>query len=349
LNLVGDGEKSAMDASPMGLSLWAESLQNSKIFLKDCLWEGDRLPPEAFAAHALVLAGPRRPLGEERERALMDFLARGGKLLALQDPMVVGLSRGALAPLGLEMPWGLVVAPGSALAGAEDFFVVSRDYPAHPITMGLAQPVVWPLAGAVAAIEPPREAAGPLGVGAEQKEDGEHKGEGAAVGSEPRGDGAEKQEGQAAKVKGAGAPEGSGPLSHTWALAATSEAAWLETDGASLANRSHRYQAESDLRGPLTLASATSISGGGRLVLAADADLAANAFITYAGNLALLDNMLFWLLGAQEELPPPPAVVWLDVTDAKARALFWLPAVIWPLAVVAVWGRFYLRRRRLGS
>jgi hypothetical protein len=315
LNLMGDGEKSVLDSSPMGLSLWAESLQNSKIYLKDCVWAGEALPPEAWAAHALILAGPRRPLGEERERALMDYLEKGGKLLALQDPMVVGLSQGALAPLGLDLPWGLLVAPDATWAGTEDFFIVSRDFPAHPITAGLSQPVVWPLAGAVAAT--PAAGGGQAGQGE----------------SGPGG-------------PGEAGPEEGEPLSHTWVLALTSDAAWLETDRASLAGRSHRYQAGADLPGPLALASATSIAGGGRLALAADADLAANAFIAYAGNLAFLDNMLYWLLGAQEELPAPPAIAWLDLTHAKARALFWIPVVLWPLAVVLAWGRCYLGRRR---
>jgi hypothetical protein len=153
LNLMGDGEKSVFDASPMGLSLWASSLEKSKIHLKDCLWAQPALPPEAWAAHALVLAGPRRPLGEAREAALMDYLSKGGKLLIFQDPMVVGFRSAALRELGLSLPWGLVVDPYAAWAGTEDFFVISRDFPAHPLTMGLTQPVVWPLAGAVAAAQ----------------------------------------------------------------------------------------------------------------------------------------------------------------------------------------------------
>jgi hypothetical protein len=74
----------------------------------------------------------------------------------------------------------------------------------------------------------------------------------------------------------------------------------------------------------------------------ADADLASNGFITFAGNQALLDGALYWLLEAAEP-PPPPRVVWLDLTHAKARALFWIPTVIWPLVVVWIW---YLRHRR---
>jgi hypothetical protein len=256
----------------------------------------------------------------------MEYLARGGKLLILQDPMVAGFNAGALAPYGLSMPWGLAVDPGAAWAATEDFFLVSRDFPAHPLTMGLTQPVVWPLAGALVASAPP-EGAAPVGPGG-------------------TGDPAPSAaDGLAGTEADAGAAE-TGPASHTWAVALSSEAAWLETDRTSLAGRTHRYQPGGDLPGPLVLASATTIEGGGRLVLAADADLAANAFISYAGNQALLNSMVFWLLGAQEDLAPPPPTAWLDITHAKARALFWIPTVIWPLAVLLWWYRRYLRRRR---
>jgi hypothetical protein len=304
LNLMGDGEKSVLDQSAMGLSLWAESLQASKVYVRDCLWAGTELPPEALAAHALILAGPRRPLGEDRERALMGYLANGGKLLLFQDPLVVGFSARALAPIGLEAPWGLMVDPGAAWAATEDFFVVSRDFPAHPITVGLARPVVWPLAGAIVPVAAPRPS--------------------------EAGD-------------GPGRPEA--PPSHTWSLARSSSSSWLETDPASVADRSHRYQAKIALPGPLPLASATTLEGGGRLVLAADADLAANGFIVYAGNKGFLDRALYWLLGAQEELGAPAEAVWLDLSEAKARALFWIPAVIWPAAVVVAWLLWLLRRR----
>jgi hypothetical protein len=126
----------------------------------------------------------------------------------------------------------------------------------------------------------------------------------------------------------------------------SSDVAWLETDGPSLRDRSHRYQAGVDLPGPVTLASATTLAGGGRLVLAADADLAANSFIVYAGNLAFLQSALYWLLGAQEELQPGFEVHWLDLTHSRARALFWIPTVIWPVLVFLAWRFYYVRRRR---
>ena len=380
LNLMGDGEKSALDESPMGLSLWAAHLEESKIYLKDSLFAGDNLPPEAWAAHALLLAGPRRPLGEEREKALMDYLSKGGKLIILQDPMVVGFRAASLSGLGIDMPWGLAVDPDATWAGTEDFFIVSRDFPAHPVTMGLVQPVVWPLAGALVATNPasgPASESGDLESGSDSLNAAEAQNlassdknsetpmnsasdaspdsgkiaasEKASASVEPNASVNPSASVNPTSAENAAAldqADSGDPPSHTWSVALSSDAAWLETDRISLSERNHRYQAKIDLPGPLTLASATTVAGGGRLVLAADADLASNAFIVYAGNMAFLDNALYWLMGAQEELYSSAPIHWLDLTYAKARILFWLPTVVWPVLALIVWLRRYLGRRR---
>ncbi|MDR1545517.1 MAG: GldG family protein, partial [Deltaproteobacteria bacterium] len=114
-NLMGEGEKSALDRSPQGLSRWAESLAASRVHVVDRLWNGEPLPATLDAA---VLAGPRAPLDEVRLAALLDYLARGGRLFIMQDPLTAGFDVEALAPLGLSMPPGLAVDPESAWSGA---------------------------------------------------------------------------------------------------------------------------------------------------------------------------------------------------------------------------------------
>jgi hypothetical protein len=300
-NLIGEGEKSVLDRSPMGLSNWAESLMGSKVYLQDLAWPGPNLPNEALAAGALILAGPRRPLGEEKEKALINFLARGGRLMILHDPLVIGLDPEALSPLGLSLAWGLAVDPEAAWAGTDDYFIVGQNFPAHPLTLGLVQPVVWPLAGAIN----PKEGFGDNS-----------------------------------------SPEPNPLTGHTWAVAMSSDSSWLETDLESISGRNHRFQAGQDPIGPLVLATATTLTSSGRLTLTADADLAANGFLPYAGNLNFVNNMLFWLLGAEDDLALPSSGIWLDIDKTKARLLFWLPTVFWPIAVVVIW-YFGFRRPRL--
>jgi hypothetical protein len=296
-NLVGDGEKSTQDLSPLGLAAWSASLEKRKIFLRDFFWAPDApLPREGDGA---ILAGPTAALTPEKNSALLNYLAQGGKLMALQDPLAPGLDPEAFSPLGLVLAPGLLVDPETAWAGTNDFFPVSSNFPAHPATVGLTQPVVWPLAGAILKAEGFEETADP--------ED---------------------------------------PLAgHTWAVALSGPESYLETDLAAIAKRRPKLDSQADPAGPLALATATSLAGGGRLALLADSDLAANAFVGNPGNRALMDGLLGWLLGAQDDLAPSSPGESFYVSQNLARAMFWLPAVVWPSLAVLAWALYYRRRR----
>ena len=360
-NLMGDGEKSVLDQSPAGLSRWAASLIGDKIYLLDLAWPGDALPPEAPLAGALVLAGPRTPLGPEREKALMDYVIGGGKLLILQDPMVAGFDPAALSVFGLDMPLGLAVDPEAAWAGTQDRFIVGREFPAHPITLSLEQPVVWPLSGALTLADPAATPApvdnrdipvltlaNPTGGPAPVVDDdipvlrlGQDPTNGSVL--------AEPAPSETAKPAVSATPASDDPpiRFHTWAVALSSEASWLETDLDSIATGDHRYQAGQDQNGPLVLSTATSVSGGGRLAIAADADLAANGFIGYGGNAAFLTNALFWLMGAEDDLPATERRgIALIINHRRAQLLFWIPSVFWPMLALIVWYVRYRSRRR---
>jgi hypothetical protein len=298
-NLVGDGEKSVQDPSPLGMSLWSQHLERQKIFLRDHIWAPNAPLPQGGAA--LILASPKTALSEDKNAALIHFLAQGGRLLALQDPLTLGIDPAAFQDLGLTLAQGLVVDPETAWAGTDDLFPVNFDFPAHPATIGLSQPVVWPMAGAILAAEnlpepEPTEANNPL------------------AGS-------------------------------SWAVARSSPESYLETDRVALAERRPKLDPELDPAGPLILATASALASGGRLALLADSDLAANLFITNPGNLAFMDNLIYWLLGAEDGLPTAPQGTFFNVTQNRARAMFWLPVVVWPLFATLVWLIYYQRRR----
>ncbi|MDR1920308.1 MAG: GldG family protein [Candidatus Adiutrix sp.] len=141
------GEKMVQDQGPGGLSRWAEDLASRRVAALDYYWaDGTPLPAEAAA---LVLVGPRAPLGEWREERLLNYLKGGGKVLLMVDPLTVAVSADFWRPFGLKQADGLVVDPEKNMAGTGDGFVVSQDYPTHPLTASLGgRPVVWPLAGA---------------------------------------------------------------------------------------------------------------------------------------------------------------------------------------------------------
>ncbi|MDL2227140.1 GldG family protein [Deltaproteobacteria bacterium OttesenSCG-928-M10] len=290
------GEKMVGDQGPGGLSRWAEDLGGRRILALDYHWlEGQPLPPEASA---LVLAGPRAPLGQFREAMLLSYLTNGGKLMILADPLTVALSPDFWAPFGLKYPDGLVVDPETNLAGTDETFIAANDYPGHPLTRGLAGPTIWPIAGALQTL----------------------------------------------------AEDGHAALPATaYAVAMTSASAWLETNPASLRDGSLRYQPDQDIPGPLALAVAVEIEGGGRLLALADSDLAANSFQGFPGNRNLTGASLHWLLDGQSAtLTVRDSSQSLAFGRTSARLVFWLPAVVWPALVVSLWFIYY-RRRRLGG
>jgi hypothetical protein len=453
--LMGEGSKSAADSGPQGLSVWARHLARRKIYLRDWEWTPGRpLPREA---HALVYAGPRMPPDPEKESDLLDYLARGGKLMSLNDPMMAALDPGLFSPLNLRLPEGLVVDMTKTWAGTDNSFIISEDFPAHPATLGMREPVIFPIAGAVFSAETKtagpedtgeQEAAaevigdsaggtegadgteGPDGTalagGAEgadgadgadgtEGEDGTEGPDGTALAGGAEGadgaavsDGAEsadnalnygnnvtrREEGgthevsagteakqpetdgtevSLAEAAGTEAPgtDGSGTggmtdatgnhpddaeasendpfVGHTWAVALTSEMAFLETDRASIGRRDARFSRDSDVSGPLALASATTLANGGRLVLAADSDFPSNAYIGFAGNMDFATGLLSWLVGAEDDLKGPRRGTVLTVTDSLARLFFWGPVVFWPLMALSVWGWFFFRRRRAAA
>jgi hypothetical protein len=364
------------------------------------------------------------PVDEAKERELLRYVARGGRLMSLNDPLVAALSPGLFSPLSLRLPEGLTVDQSMSWAGTRDSFVLSADFPAHPSNLGQREPVIFPLAGAVfvrdisapSSQDPPAEGEAPQGSEGSPSGDGDEA-PGAAGGDEaPAAAGSDEAPataggdeapaaaggdeapsaaggdeapsaagndeapsaagggeapaaagndeapatagggeapwaaeggGAASDENAPGAADGVGEiLGHTWAVAITSPAAFLETDRASVGRGEPRFDRGSDPHGPLVLASATSVVGGGRLVLAADSDFASNAYIGFAGNLDFATGLLSWLVGDEDDLAAPRRGTTLAVSDSVARALFWGPTVFWPLLILSVWGAYFLRRRR---
>jgi hypothetical protein len=389
--LMGEGAKSSMDTGPRGLSAWAGHLARRKIYVRDWEWAGDApLPPEA---HALVYAGPRMPPDPAKERELLDYLARGGRLMSLNDPMVAALDPALFAPLSLRLPEGLVYDQTRNWAGTDDAFIVADDFPAHPATLGMRGPVIFPLAGAVFTRDiaaggtagsgeapgtsgTPRNGGDPAGTDAPGNAEGsaapegggngapgaaqpgspgdatgteDFGGEGAVPASPADATGTEDSGGGGA-VPAQPADAGTGSiLAHSWAVALTSGAAFLETDRASIGRGEPRFDRERDPAGPMVLVSATTLAGGGRLVLAADSDFASNSYIGFAGNLDFATGLASWLVGDEDDLSGPRRGTVLMLTDSVSRLLFWGPVVFWPLLVLSVWGVFFLRRRKASA
>ncbi|MDR2351048.1 MAG: GldG family protein [Deltaproteobacteria bacterium] len=358
LNLMGEGERSVLDEGPRGMANLAGRAREKNVFLRDHPFDEKALPR---GADALMVAGPLMPLSPEKEKLLLDYANAGGKLFLLADPLVATFSEDFLNAFGLYLPDGVVIDRDKSWAGTDDTFVISTDFPGHPITRGLRDPIVWPVSGAVRAKIPPVRDGG----GEEKDEEiiGTAGGAGAGIGI-----GIESGIGTASgtmteTVSADGttdgteaAPEtGSAPgtnfpvlAGHTDALALSGPASWLETDKLSLRDKLVRYEEGKDPPGPLVLASATTLVSGGKMVLAADSDLASNSRSNFAGNMSFLERSLFWLLDLEPTLAGTRQGSVLQVTDFVARLFFWLPVIFWPLFALIGWLAFRAKRRGSG-
>jgi ABC-type uncharacterized transport system involved in gliding motility auxiliary subunit len=155
----GHGEKDLQGAQPAGYNGIAAGLTSSNFVVdKVVLAQQGGVPPDA---DVLVIAGPKTDfLGPEVD-AVKAFLAKGGKLLVLLDPV---LKADQPQPAGLQAllkDWGidagndviLDVSGMGRLIGTDESVPVAASYPPHPITEGFNLLTAYPLARSMSPVE----------------------------------------------------------------------------------------------------------------------------------------------------------------------------------------------------
>ena len=143
-------------------------------------------------------------------------------------------------------------------------------------------------------------------------------------------------------------------------LVESTEQSWAESGDLS---GTIKFDADSDIRGPVPLAVALSSPASSprgeavamdtlrqetRIVVVGDSDFASNSYFGFSGNKDLFLNMVSWL-GEQEELisirPKMPQDRRVSLTRAQSRFLFYLLVVFLPLGMLASGGVVWWRRR----
>jgi ABC-type uncharacterized transport system involved in gliding motility auxiliary subunit len=128
-------------------------------------------------------------------------------------------------------------------------------------------------------------------------------------------------------------------------LLATSAESWRTPDLEVLESGGGAFVSGRDTRGPVPVGASVLMrdAGGrpGRLLVYGDADFASNLFLGYLGNRDLLLNSVNWLAGEETMLgtrPPAqaPGVNQLFISDRQGERVFWLGAVIFPLAILVL-------------
>jgi ABC-type uncharacterized transport system involved in gliding motility auxiliary subunit len=314
---TGHGEKKLDDFAGNGLRGMQELLGKDNVQMEEWASLGKPVPE---GTSLLVIAGPTSPFVAPETAAFADYLEAGGRMLVLLDPSL-GRSGGVqdlglgewLGNYGVEVGNDLVIDPDSGLPffGADTFFV--NAYGSHPVTQALAEsdtPVILALARSV------------------------------SVSSDTT------------------------PGLERVSLLETGAAGWGETGFDQLPEVS---QGDGDRPGPVSLGVAVSKesseeaadepdaegesakpASGLRMVVFGDSDFAADGQIANAGNAALVDNAVNWLLERETLLgipPKKPEQVRLNLTGDQLLRVYLLAALLPLLAIIAGVAVFFKRRR----
>lgn len=129
----------------------------------------------------------------------------------------------------------------------------------------------------------------------------------------------------------------------------SSASSWAEAD---YQNRNVSYNAEKDIKGPVSLAvvSTKSVQGNkkAQVLIMGDSDFATNAYIKNSGNYDLFLNMVNWLAEEEDMITIRPKEIddrRVNLTQKDSKVILYLSVIALPLLVVIGGVFVYFKRR----
>jgi ABC-type uncharacterized transport system involved in gliding motility auxiliary subunit len=116
------------------------------------LLQQEDVPADAVA---VIIAGPRKKIPEREQGIMKNYLARGGKVMLMLDPLTETGMKGFLEGYGIQISQDVVVDRLSRLFGASERVPVVMEYGPHKITDNFAQPTFYPDARSVVPSDKP--------------------------------------------------------------------------------------------------------------------------------------------------------------------------------------------------
>jgi ABC-type uncharacterized transport system involved in gliding motility auxiliary subunit len=309
----GHGERDISSSERTGMSQAKEQLEKANYTVKDLeLARTGKVPPDAAV---VIVPGPRTDLLPPELTAIDDYLAQGGHVLVMADPLQAdGLAK-YVAKYGVTLGQDLVVEPSpiGRLLGVGPEVPLVMQYEQHPITKDMAKVMTgFPLTRSVSPAKTPPKG---MTVTALAKTSADSWGETNLDGL---------RRGQPASRDDKDTP---GPVP---VLAVTIE----PTPAPKVAG-----QAEAD----------DSKKPKGRLVVLGTSTFASNQALGFQGNRDLFLNIVAWLAGQEDEIavrPKDPRQNPIFATEAQKNAILWLSIVVLPGAVMVCGIALVVRRRR---
>jgi ABC-type uncharacterized transport system involved in gliding motility auxiliary subunit len=279
----GHGERDISSSERTGMSQAKEQLEKANYTVKELeLARTGKVPPDAAV---VIVPGPRTDLLPPELTAIDDYLAQGGHVLVMADPLQAdGLAK-YVAKYGVTLGQDLVVEPSpiGRLLGVGPEVPLVMQYEQHPITKDMAKVMTgFPLTRSVSPAKTPPKG---MSVTALAKTSADSWGETNLEGL---------RRGQPASRDDKDTP---GPVPVL--LAVTIE----PTPAPKAAG-----QAEAD----------DSKKPKGRLVVLGTSTFASNQALGFQGNRDLFLNIVAWLAGQEDEIAVRPkdqknAILWLSI------------------------------------
>ena len=310
----GHGERDISSSERTGMSQAKEQLEKANYTVKDLeLARTGKVPPDAAV---VIVPGPRTDLLPPELTAIDDYLAQGGHVLLMADPLQAdGLAK-YVAKYGVTLGQDLVVEPSpiGRLLGVGPEVPLVMQYEQHPITKDMAKVMTgFPLTRSVSPAKTPPKG---MTVTPLAKTSADSWGETNLDGL---------RRGQPASRDDKDTP---GPVPVL--LAVTIE----PTPAPKVAG-----QAEAD----------DSKKPKGRLVVLGTSTFASNQALGFQGNRDLFLNIVAWLAGQEDEIavrPKDPRQNPIFAIEAQKNAILWLSIVVLPGAVMVCGIALVVRRRR---
>ncbi|MGC8491236.1 MAG: GldG family protein [Syntrophobacteraceae bacterium] len=151
--LSGHGEHSITDSGREGFSIAKAALLKDNYKVADFnLLQQNEVPADAAA---VVIAGPQKPIPQREQQILSAYLARGGKVFLMLDPLVQTGMTNFLEGYGLQIDRDVVIDQLSRLFGASPTVPVVMQYGTSPITRDFTEPTFYPYARSVVPMKNP--------------------------------------------------------------------------------------------------------------------------------------------------------------------------------------------------
>ncbi|SPF33772.1 ABC-type uncharacterized transport system involved in gliding motility auxiliary component-like [Syntrophobacter sp. SbD1] len=153
--LSGHGEHSLSADERDSFSNAKSALEKDLFVISEFnLLEQEDIPADAAA---VIIAGPRKEIPQREQQILKNYLAHGGKVMLMLDPLTQTGLNDFLKCYGIQIDEDVVVDRLSRLFGASERVPVVMEYGEHKITDNFAEPTFYPDARSVVPSKKPPE------------------------------------------------------------------------------------------------------------------------------------------------------------------------------------------------